>query len=34
MGDLVNGKLARTLGWVTFDVRSNAAIALSASGSL
>jgi Mn2+/Fe2+ NRAMP family transporter len=34
MGDFVNGKLARTLGWVTFALMSSAAIALFASGSL
>jgi hypothetical protein len=34
MGDFVNGKLARTLGWVTFALMSTAAVALFASGSL
>ncbi len=34
MGDFVNGKLARTLGWITFGMMSTAAIALFASGSL
>jgi NRAMP (natural resistance-associated macrophage protein)-like metal ion transporter len=34
MGEFVNGKLARTLGWVTFALMSGAAIALFASGSL
>lgn len=34
MGEFVNGKLARTLGWATFTLMSAAAIALFASGSL
>jgi NRAMP (natural resistance-associated macrophage protein)-like metal ion transporter len=32
MGDFVNGKLARTLGWVTFAVMAIAAVALFATG--
>jgi NRAMP (natural resistance-associated macrophage protein)-like metal ion transporter len=34
MGEFVNGKLARTLGWVTFAMMTSAAIALFATGSL
>jgi NRAMP (natural resistance-associated macrophage protein)-like metal ion transporter len=32
MGDFVNGKLARTLGWITFAVMASAAVALFATG--
>jgi Mn2+/Fe2+ NRAMP family transporter len=32
MGDFVNGKLARTLGWVTFAVMVSAAVALFSTG--